>query len=66
MHSNSKYTNIFGRKFFQKHPPEMFRPATLLKSDSNTGVFLKTFKNAFIYRTSSVAASDFPRFVAFF
>ena len=40
---------------------QTLRPATLLKRDSNTGVFLwnwrSFFKNSFFYRTPSVASS---------
>ena len=37
------------------------RPATLLKTDSNTGIFLwylRTFKEHIFYRTPPVAASE--------
>ena len=38
-----------------------FRPATLLKRDSNTGVFCETckiFKNTFFYKISPLSASN--------
>ena len=40
---------------------QALRPATLLKTNSNTGVFLWIFKNSFFsYRTPVVAASESP------
>ena len=39
----------------------VIRPATLFKTDYNTGVFASTlgiFKNTFFYRTPPVAASE--------
>ena len=40
-----EYCKIFENNYFKEHLRKAFMPATLLKSDSKTGVFVRMLQN---------------------